>query len=67
MGNSLCLVARDRVVFAGVLNSLGRRFPRLTGNGTLQPESDSERAPVDSDTPHPALLNVDTIVVGGVL
>ena len=55
------------IVFAGVLNSLGRRFPRLTGNGTLQPETDPKLAPLDSDLPHRVPLNVDAILVGGAL
>jgi len=38
------------IVFAGILNSLGRRFPHLTGNGTLEPTSGQEaRASSASD------------------
>jgi Na+/citrate or Na+/malate symporter len=44
------------IVFAGALNSLGRRFPHLTGNGVLEAEPEPE----PEKQPQPAALAPDT-------
>ena len=56
------------IVFAGVLNSLGRRYPHLTGNGLLQPEGGDElqTGKIPDISPHEG-FNLRTIIVASLL
>ena len=56
------------IVFAGILNTIGRRYPHLTGNGILQPEGESQ--PQVSPLPEVVSsepLQLRTIIVASVL
>jgi Na+/citrate or Na+/malate symporter len=56
------------IVFAGVLNSLGRRFPQLTGNGVLQPDSgDDLQAGAAPDLGPHETFDLRTIIVASLL
>ncbi len=53
------------IVFAGVLNSLGRRFPYLTGNGILEPaRADAlQRTTLPPDDSPPDTLDLRAIII----
>jgi CCS family citrate carrier protein len=53
------------IVCCGALNTLGRRRPRLTGNGQLQPGTRDGTAP---DRTHSGTTNIDvaTVAAGGI-
>jgi CCS family citrate carrier protein len=53
------------IVFAGLLNFLGKRFPHLTGEGRLQPGE--EDAPLDQAAPGLAPADVQTVGAAVVL
>ena len=56
------------IVFAGILNSVGRRFPHLTGNGVLQPEDSEElKTGKGPDAVVHEAFNLRTIVVASLL
>jgi malate:Na+ symporter len=57
------------IVFAGILNSLGRRFPHLTGNGTLEATSSQESrafSPADADGSH-APLDLRAVIIASLV
>jgi malate:Na+ symporter len=54
------------ILVSGVLNNIGKRHPRLTGNGTLQPGTGNEIAAAAQQRPSIAHSNVTTIDVGTV-
>lgn len=56
------------IVYAGILNSLGRRYPHLTGNGVLQAEFEQggKTAPVP-DAPHQDRSDLRTIIVAALI
>jgi malate:Na+ symporter len=53
------------IVFAGALNSLGRRFPHLTGNGIIEPEPPDapQLAAIPPDTSHHDTLDLRAITI----
>jgi malate:Na+ symporter len=53
------------ILLAGTLNFLGRRYPRLSGEGRLQPEESAELATHDQDAP--VDLDVTHIAAAGLL
>jgi malate:Na+ symporter len=53
------------ILLAGTLNFLGRRYPRLSGEGRLQPEESAELASHDQDAP--VDLDVTHIAAAGLL
>ncbi|HEY2274597.1 MAG TPA: 2-hydroxycarboxylate transporter family protein [Steroidobacteraceae bacterium] len=53
------------ILLAGTLNFIGRRFPRLSGEGRLQPEESEELASREQDAP--VDLDVTHIAAAGLL
>jgi Na+/citrate or Na+/malate symporter len=53
------------ILLAGILNFLGQRFPRLSGEGRLQPEESEELATHEQDVP--VDLDVTHIAAAGLL
>jgi len=56
------------ILGAGILNSFGRRYPRFTGNGVLEPEQDvvTKTAPI-ADEPDGDAVNLRTLIVAAVI
>ena len=41
------------IIFAGMLNYVGKRYPHLTGEGRLQPGEDDDMDPVQEEITRP--------------
>ena len=47
------------IIFAGVLNAAGKRYPNLTGEGRLQPGECDDEPFAAPDAPRPAVSAAD--------
>jgi len=52
------------ILFSGMLNYVGKRYPHLTGEGRLQPDEHDDMPP--GDEPIPGIVDVTTIAAAGV-
>jgi CCS family citrate carrier protein len=52
------------ILFSGMLNYVGKRYPDLTGEGRLQPDEHDDMPP--GDEPIPGIVDVTTIAAAGV-